>query len=145
MSTIELIDSIENKHSVTLPGIENDFEVIDCVEVEHEDQLDIPEGFVDVANQRIKVRDLSHILVSRFAFISGLRTSDGNPILTFPDSRSQLTFEEYQILLAYLFQVPPLDEDGAKKDKKGYVLIIDRRTDKWSAVRVLFSYLMVSF
>uniref|UniRef100_A0A1I7RJS6 CRAL-TRIO domain-containing protein n=2 Tax=Bursaphelenchus xylophilus TaxID=6326 RepID=A0A1I7RJS6_BURXY len=103
------------------------------------------DGYMEVANQRIKVRDLSQILVSRFAFISGLRTNEGNPILTFPDSRSQLTFEEYQILLAYLFQVPPLDDEGEKKNKKGYVLIIDRRTDKWSAVRVLFSYLMNYF
>lgn len=37
----------------------------------------------------------------------GLRTADNNPILTFPDSRAQLTFDEYHLLIAYLFQFPP--------------------------------------
>ncbi|KAI6227532.1 DH domain-containing protein [Aphelenchoides fujianensis] len=106
--------------------------------------VDAPDGFMEVQNQRIKVKELSDILVSRFAFISGLRTQDGHPILTFPDSRSQLSFEEYHLLIAYLFQFPPLDE-GHQQTQKGYVIVIDRRTDKWSSVRVLFSYLMNYF
>ncbi|KAI6231679.1 DH domain-containing protein [Aphelenchoides besseyi] len=103
------------------------------------------DGFMNVQNQKIKVKDLSDILVSRFAFISGLRTSEGHPILTFPDSRSQLSFEEYHLLIAYLFQFPPLDEQPTENNDRGYVIVIDRRTDKWSSVRVLFSYLMNFF
>ncbi|KAI6172845.1 DH domain-containing protein [Aphelenchoides besseyi] len=110
-----------------------------------EDEENDWDGFMNVQNQKIKVKDLSDILVSRFAFISGLRTPEGHPILTFPDSRSQLSFEEYHLLIAYLFQFPPLDEQPTENNDRGYVIVIDRRTDKWSSVRVLFSYLMNFF
>lgn len=39
--------------------------------------------------------------------ISGARTKDGHPVLTFPDSRSQLTLEDFRLLVSYLLQVPP--------------------------------------
>jgi len=82
---------------------------------------------------------MTDILVSRFAFISGLKTKDGHPIMTFPDSRTYIDFEQYQLLIGYLLQVPPLEEDHSSK--RSYVIIVDRRLDKWSSVRLLFTYL----
>ncbi|CAG9540110.1 unnamed protein product [Cercopithifilaria johnstoni] len=95
---------------------------------------------MDVGNKRIKIKEMSDILASRFAFITGTRTKEGNPVLIFPDSRSQLTEDELHLLVSYLLQIPPLEEE-----QKSYVIIIDRRMDKWSSVRLLLSYLMSSF
>ncbi|VDM97371.1 unnamed protein product [Onchocerca ochengi] len=66
----------------------------------------------------------------------GARTKEGNPVLIFPDSRSQLAEEELHLLVSYLLQIPPLEEE-----QKSYVIIIDRRMDKWSSVRLLLAYL----
>lgn len=62
---------------------------------------------MELQNNKIKFKDLSDILISRFAFMSGLRTNDNHPILTFPDSKSQISFEEYHLLITYLFKFPP--------------------------------------
>ncbi|KAH7706000.1 Protein CGEF-1 b [Aphelenchoides avenae] len=97
------------------------------------------DGHMEVAGQKVRVKEVSDVLESRFAYISGVRTPDGHPILTFPDTRVQVSFDEYHLLIAYLLQVPPLDDATSK----GYVLVVDRRTDKWSSVRILFSYLLV--
>uniref|UniRef100_A0AC34QRH7 CRAL-TRIO domain-containing protein n=1 Tax=Panagrolaimus sp. JU765 TaxID=591449 RepID=A0AC34QRH7_9BILA len=97
------------------------------------------DGLMEVSGQKIKIKDMTDILVTRFAFISGLRTRDGHPVMTFPDSRSIIDFEQYQLLVGYLLQVPPLEDQNSAK--KGYVIIVDRRLDKWSSVRLLFTYL----
>ncbi|MCP9256956.1 Dbl-likey (DH) domain and CRAL-TRIO domain and Pleckstrin-likey-like domain-containing protein [Dirofilaria immitis] len=91
------------------------------------------DGCMDVGNERIKIKEMSDILASRFAFITGARTKEGNPILIFPDSRTQLAEEEFHLLISYLLQIP----SGAKS----YVIIIDRRMDKWSSIRLLLAYL----
>ncbi|MFH4984218.1 hypothetical protein AB6A40_010927 [Gnathostoma spinigerum] len=70
---------------------------------------------------------------------NGARTRDGYPVFTFPDTRNPIEHNELQLLVTYLLQVPPLEEAH-----KGYVIVIDRRMDKWSAVRSLLSQLMVS-
>uniref|UniRef100_A0A7E4V579 CRAL-TRIO domain-containing protein n=1 Tax=Panagrellus redivivus TaxID=6233 RepID=A0A7E4V579_PANRE len=104
-----------------------------CSEVE-----DNWDGVMDVNDTRIKIREMTDILVTRFAFISGLKTKDSHPIMTFPDSRSAIDFEQYQLLVGYLLQVPPMDDS---QPRRGYVIVIDRRLDKWSSVRLLFTYL----
>ncbi|EPB69351.1 hypothetical protein ANCCEY_11558 [Ancylostoma ceylanicum] len=76
---------------------------------------------------------MSDILASRYAFLTGARTNEGMSIVTFPDSRTVLSFEDYQTLITYLLQVPPLEDSH-----KGFVVIVDRRNDKWSSVRTLF-------
>uniref|UniRef100_A0A1I8EME6 Uncharacterized protein n=1 Tax=Wuchereria bancrofti TaxID=6293 RepID=A0A1I8EME6_WUCBA len=74
------------------------------------------DGFMDVGNKRTKIKEISDILVSRFAFITGARTKDGNPMLIFPDSRSQLTEEQLDLLISCLLQLPPL---GRKNKRNG--------------------------
>ncbi|KAM3729038.1 Guanine nucleotide exchange factor DBS [Dirofilaria immitis] len=98
------------------------------------------DGCMDVGNERIKIKEMSDILASRFAFITGARTKEGNPILIFPDSRTQLAEEEFHLLISYLLQIPSLEEE-----QKSYVIIIDRRMDKWSSIRLLLAYLTNSF
>ncbi|EGT30278.1 hypothetical protein CAEBREN_00518 [Caenorhabditis brenneri] len=105
---------------------DNGFDSEDDASDEHWD------GYLTVGGDRIKIRDMSDILATRYAFISGARTSEGLTIVTFPDSRSTLPFEDYSLLVKYLLQVPPLEDSH-----KGFVIIIDRRSDKWSSVRTL--------
>ncbi|KAK0404503.1 hypothetical protein QR680_017481 [Steinernema hermaphroditum] len=98
------------------------------------------DGYMEVGDKRLKVREMADVLASRFAFISGLRTHEGYSIVTFPDSHCQVSFDDYHLLITYLLKVPPLEETH-----KGYVLIIDRRMDKWSSVRTLFQFITSFF
>ncbi|EYC45731.1 hypothetical protein Y032_0418g1116 [Ancylostoma ceylanicum] len=91
------------------------------------------DGFLTVGEDRVRIKDMSDILASRYAFLTGARTNEGMSIVTFPDSRTVLSFEDYQTLITYLLQVPPLEDSH-----KGFVVIVDRRNDKWSSVRTLF-------
>ncbi|KAK6766514.1 hypothetical protein RB195_026048 [Necator americanus] len=91
------------------------------------------DGFLTVGEDRVRIKDMSDILASRYAFLTGARTNEGMSIVTFPDSRAVLSFEDYQTLITYLLQVPPLEDSH-----KGFVVIVDRRNDKWSSVRTLF-------
>ncbi|CAI4221574.1 unnamed protein product [Auanema sp. JU1783] len=103
----------------------------DDISLNGEDSLDDQwDGFLTVGVDRCKIKDMSDILASRYAFLSGARTNEGLTIVTFPDSRAQLSFDDYQLLITYLLQVPALEESH-----KGFVLIIDRRNDKWTSVR----------
>ncbi|VDM54564.1 unnamed protein product [Angiostrongylus costaricensis] len=61
------------------------------------------------------------------------RTNEGLCIVTFPDSRTILSFQDYQTLIIYLLQVLPPEDSN-----KGFVVVVDRRSDKWSSVRTLF-------
>ncbi|RCN46771.1 hypothetical protein ANCCAN_07213, partial [Ancylostoma caninum] len=97
------------------------------------------DGFLTVGEDRVRIKDMSDILASRYAFLTGARTNEGMSIVTFPDSRTVLSFEDYQTLITYLLQVPPLEDSH-----KGFVVIVDRRNDKWSSsffpgtIRVVF-------
>uniref|UniRef100_A0A0K0DUC5 CRAL-TRIO domain-containing protein n=1 Tax=Strongyloides stercoralis TaxID=6248 RepID=A0A0K0DUC5_STRER len=107
---------------------------------EDEDNSNDWEAQMTVGRQKIQISEVGEILNTNFAFISGASTREGHPILTFPDAKNQITFEQYHLLITYLFQVPLLEDT-----QKGFVLIIDRRNDKWSSLRILFSYLMNYF
>lgn len=43
----------------------------------------------------------------RVGLFSGARTRDGFPVMTFPDSRVQMSYPNYHLLVTYLLQVPP--------------------------------------
>uniref|UniRef100_A0A183CJH7 Uncharacterized protein n=1 Tax=Globodera pallida TaxID=36090 RepID=A0A183CJH7_GLOPA len=121
-------------------------------------------GSVAVGERRVSIQLVQHILTSRFCFISGLKTDAGHPVMSFPDSRTSLSFEDYQLLVDYLVQlnsvesISPVVEHrcptgntlllnnnvlAGSGGRGGFVLVVDRRLDKWSSVRNLFSYLMV--
>ncbi|CAL4096394.1 unnamed protein product, partial [Meganyctiphanes norvegica] len=70
----------------------------------------------------------------QYAIVTGGKSRDGCPILTFPDrgNFSQLGDEEYRKLIIYLTSVPSLQDADM-----GFVLIIDRRNDKWNSVKTV--------
>lgn len=81
------------------------------------------------------VQDVAHLLQNRYAIITGGKTLDGFPIITFPDSAVEflnLSDEEYKRLMLYLTGVPSMQDAD-----RGFVLILDRRTDKWSSVKTV--------
>ncbi|CDW56470.1 Guanine nucleotide exchange factor DBS [Trichuris trichiura] len=98
------------------------------------------DGYMTIDNERIKIREVSDLLVTRYAFISGAKSEQGLPVLTFPDSHVQFSFADYRILVNYLARLQPVEDIF-----NGFVAIIDRRTDRWSSVKTVLSYLTLFF
>ncbi|KAA0721929.1 Guanine nucleotide exchange factor DBS [Triplophysa tibetana] len=76
--------------------------------------------------------DISPDLRKQFAFLSGGRGENGSPIITFPEypAFSELEEEEFHNVLTYITSVPSLSSTGV-----GFILVIDRRQDKWASVK----------
>uniref|UniRef100_A0A5S6QZ85 CRAL-TRIO domain-containing protein n=1 Tax=Trichuris muris TaxID=70415 RepID=A0A5S6QZ85_TRIMR len=98
------------------------------------------DGYMTIDNERIKIREVSDLLVTRYAFISGAKSEQGLPVLTFPDSHVQFTFADYRILVNYLARLQPVEDIF-----NGFIAVIDRRTDRWSSVKTVLSYLTLFF
>ncbi|XP_037793760.1 guanine nucleotide exchange factor DBS-like [Penaeus monodon] len=82
----------------------------------------------------LSVRDVSELLHAQYAIITGGKSREGCPIITFPDKGNfaQLGDEEYRKLIIYLTSVPSLQDADM-----GFVLVIDRRNDKWNSVKTV--------
>lgn len=89
---------------------------------------------MDEVGCQLTVKDVADLLQARYAIITGGRTPDGYPIITFPDTGTfySLSDEDYHRLILYLTSVPALQDADL-----GFVLIVDRRNDKWSAVKTV--------
>ncbi|KAM9454261.1 guanine nucleotide exchange factor DBS isoform 4-T4 [Clarias gariepinus] len=76
--------------------------------------------------------DISPDLRKGFAFLSGGRGENGSPIIVFPEfpTFAELQEEEFHNVLTYLTSVPSLSASGV-----GFILIIDRRQDRWASVK----------
>ncbi|KAG0430070.1 hypothetical protein HPB47_023040 [Ixodes persulcatus] len=82
----------------------------------------------------LTVRDVADIIKGRHVVLTGGRTCEGYPVLTFPDSGAfcSLSDEDYRKLMQYLTSVP-LAQDA----ELGFVLVVDRRKDKWNSVKTV--------
>uniref|UniRef100_A0A6Q2XSM3 MCF.2 cell line derived transforming sequence like n=1 Tax=Esox lucius TaxID=8010 RepID=A0A6Q2XSM3_ESOLU len=71
-------------------------------------------------------------LRKRFAYLSGGRGQNGSPIIIFPEfpAFGEIQEREFHNVLTYLTSVPSLSATGA-----GFILVIDRRQDRWAAVK----------
>ncbi|XP_077456243.1 guanine nucleotide exchange factor DBS isoform X2 [Stigmatopora argus] len=71
-------------------------------------------------------------LQKQFAILPGGRGTDGSPIIIFPECPgfNELEEDEIQNVLNYLTTVPSIASSGI-----GFILVIDRRLDRWAAVR----------
>ncbi|XP_077830207.1 guanine nucleotide exchange factor DBS isoform X9 [Macaca mulatta] len=76
--------------------------------------------------------DIQDQLKKRFAYLSGGRGQDGSPVITFPDypAFSEIPDKEFQNVMTYLTSIPSLQDAGI-----GFILVIDRRRDKWTSVK----------
>uniref|UniRef100_A0AAY4EMF3 Guanine nucleotide exchange factor DBS n=1 Tax=Denticeps clupeoides TaxID=299321 RepID=A0AAY4EMF3_9TELE len=76
--------------------------------------------------------DVTPGLRKQFAFLSGGRGENGNPIIIFPEfpAFGELQEQEFHNVLTYLTSVPSLSAAGV-----GFILVIDRRQDRWASVK----------
>ncbi|XP_065166036.1 guanine nucleotide exchange factor DBS-like isoform X2 [Atheta coriaria] len=92
--------------------------------------------------ERLCVDDVADLLHPQFAIITGGRSKDGCPLITFPDQNNfnLLSEVDYQRLMLYMISVPSLQEADL-----GFHLIIDRRKDRWNSVKTVLLKISVYF
>ncbi|KAM4711177.1 guanine nucleotide exchange factor DBS isoform 1-T1 [Anableps anableps] len=81
-------------------------------------------------------------LQKQFAILPGGRGINGHPVIFLPEfpAFGELPEEELQNVLRYLTSVPSVAASG-----EGFILIIDRRLDRWAAVRATLLRIAGSF
>ncbi|CAN0295764.1 unnamed protein product [Lampetra fluviatilis] len=84
--------------------------------------------------RELRARDLKVLLEQGPAVLTGGRGKDGSPIITLPECPSfcELPDADFQTILQYLTSIPKLDTEDA-----GFILVIDRRQDRWSSLKVV--------
>ncbi|XP_051260539.1 guanine nucleotide exchange factor DBS isoform X9 [Dicentrarchus labrax] len=80
----------------------------------------------------LRAADITPDLKRQFAFLSGGRGDNGSPIIVFPEfpAFGEITEREFHNVLTYLTSVPSLSSTDV-----GFILVIDRRQDRWAAVK----------
>ncbi|XP_063057909.1 guanine nucleotide exchange factor DBS isoform X2 [Engraulis encrasicolus] len=86
--------------------------------------------------------DIIEQLHRKFALLSGGRGKDGAPIITFPEysAFSDVPDDDFLNVVTYLTSIPSLDAASI-----GFVIIIDRRRDKWSSVKASLARIAGAF
>lgn len=86
--------------------------------------------------------DIIEQLHRQFALLSGGRGKDGAPIITFPEHSgfSDVPDEDFLNVVTYLTSIPSLDAASI-----GFIIIIDRRKDKWSSVKASLNRIAGAF
>ncbi|NXT82201.1 MCF2L factor, partial [Zapornia atra] len=86
--------------------------------------------------------DIIEQLHRQFAILSGGRGKDGAPIITFPEFSgfSEIPDEDFLNVVTYLTSIPSLEAASI-----GFIIIIDRRRDKWSAVKASLTRIAGAF
>ncbi|XP_031413557.1 guanine nucleotide exchange factor DBS isoform X2 [Meleagris gallopavo] len=111
-----------------------------------QDKQEVPESTADeIMHQDIiplYAADIHDQLKKQFAYLSGGRGGDGCPVITFPDypAFSEIPEKEFQNVLTYLTSIPSLRDAGI-----GFILVIDRRQDKWTSVKASILRIAASF
>ncbi|XP_050424348.1 guanine nucleotide exchange factor DBS-like [Adelges cooleyi] len=88
------------------------------------------------------ITNVLDLLAQQNIVISGGKVKEGYSILTFPDTNHffELSEEDYEKLISYITSVPSLQEVDL-----GFVVVVDRRNDKWSSVRCVLQRLAEFF
>ncbi|XP_043556168.1 guanine nucleotide exchange factor DBS isoform X2 [Chiloscyllium plagiosum] len=86
--------------------------------------------------------DITEQLAKQFAIRSGGRGADGCPIITFPEysNFTDIPEEEFQTVIKYLTSIPSFQDGDI-----GFILLVDRRQDKWSSVKASLLRITRSF
>ncbi|XP_030424718.1 guanine nucleotide exchange factor DBS isoform X3 [Gopherus evgoodei] len=130
-------------------GKEEDIEpqivVSDIIQLVREKQLVPAMHAEEIMHQDIIplcAADIEDQLKKQFAYLSGGRGEDGCPVITFPDypAFSEIPEREFHNVLTYLTSIPSLQDAGI-----GFILVIDRRQDKWTSVKASILRIAASF
>ncbi|XP_068599908.1 guanine nucleotide exchange factor DBS [Brachionichthys hirsutus] len=86
--------------------------------------------------------DIIEQLHRQFALLSGGRGKDGAPIIIFPEHSGfcDVPEEDFLNVVTYLTSIPSLDAASI-----GFIIIIDRRKDRWSSVKASLSRIAGAF
>nr|XP_033813478.1 probable guanine nucleotide exchange factor MCF2L2 [Geotrypetes seraphini] len=86
--------------------------------------------------------DIIEQLHRQFATLPGGRGRDGAPIITFPECPgfSEIPDEDFLNVVTYLTSIPSLEAASI-----GFVIVIDRRKDKWSSVKASLTRIAGAF
>ncbi|XP_034145619.1 guanine nucleotide exchange factor DBS isoform X4 [Esox lucius] len=92
----------------------------------------ITDDIMQQESDRLFAAQIEPDLRKQFAFLSGGRGENGSPIIVFPEfpAFGELLEEEFQNVLTYLTSVPSVTASGV-----GFILVIDRRQDRWASVK----------
>ncbi|XP_069826884.1 guanine nucleotide exchange factor DBS isoform X1 [Dendropsophus ebraccatus] len=126
----------ENDHQV---------DVSDVIQLVPDDQPELDTQADDIMHQDtfpMCAADIEDQLKKQFAYLSGGRGENGCPVITFPEypAFSEIPETEFQNVLTYLTSVPSLQDAGI-----GFILVIDRRLDKWTSVKASILRIAASF
>ncbi|XP_058151387.1 probable guanine nucleotide exchange factor MCF2L2 isoform X2 [Dasypus novemcinctus] len=86
--------------------------------------------------------DIIEQLHRQFAILSGGRGKDGAPIITFPEFAGfrHIPDEDFLNVMTYLTSIPSVEAASI-----GFIIVIDRRRDKWSSVKASLTRIAVAF
>ncbi|XP_028322155.1 guanine nucleotide exchange factor DBS isoform X3 [Gouania willdenowi] len=105
-----------------------------CQQLQHDimQRVDFPVCAAEIGSE----------LQKQFAILPGGRGTNGSPIIVFPEfpEFGELREEEVENVLGYLTSVPSAEASGV-----GFILVIDRRLDRWAAVRAALHRIAGSF
>ncbi|XP_008105220.1 guanine nucleotide exchange factor DBS isoform X4 [Anolis carolinensis] len=116
-----------------------------CKRVTEEEEMKSDDKPDEIMHQDIVplcAEEIEVQLRKKFAFLSGGRGKDGCPVITFPEysTFSEIPENDFQNVLTYLTNIPSLQDAGI-----GFILVIDRRQDKWSSVQASVLRIAASF
>ncbi|XP_027147610.1 guanine nucleotide exchange factor DBS isoform X2 [Larimichthys crocea] len=120
---------------ISLEEMKSFYRYTQCCQQLHNDILqrdDVPMCAAEIGSE----------LQKQFAILPGGRGMNGNPIIVLPEfpAFGELEDEEVQNVLGYLTSVPSIAASGV-----GFILVIDRRLDRWAAVRATLLRIAGSF
>uniref|UniRef100_A0A8C5M2H6 MCF.2 cell line derived transforming sequence-like 2 n=1 Tax=Leptobrachium leishanense TaxID=445787 RepID=A0A8C5M2H6_9ANUR len=86
--------------------------------------------------------DIIEQLHRQFATLPGGRGKDGAPIITFPEypSFTEIPDDDFLNVITYLTSIPSLEAASI-----GFIIVIDRRRDKWSSVKASLTRIAGAF
>ncbi|XP_036782610.2 probable guanine nucleotide exchange factor MCF2L2 isoform X1 [Manis pentadactyla] len=86
--------------------------------------------------------DIIEQLHRQFAILSGGRGKDGAPIITFPAfvGFKHIADEDFLNVMTYLTSIPSVEAASI-----GFIIVIDRRRDKWSSIKASLTRISVAF
>ncbi|CAG7827658.1 unnamed protein product [Allacma fusca] len=90
------------------------------------------QGGLNSGTKPVTTQDVFDLLYQEFAILTGAKSLDDRYIIIFPDRGNfhLLAENDYRRLMVYLTSVPPMQES-----ESGFVLVVDRRNDKWNSVK----------
>jgi len=89
----------------------------------------------------ITIDSVVDLVFQEFAILTGSKSLDDHYLMIFPDRCNfhMLSDDAYRRLMVYLTSIPPMQDA-----ESGFVIIIDRRNDKWNSVKSTLLKISVS-